>query len=437
MRPRVGDRPGRAGQAGGDGAKYQHADRHHQQGCHQKLHFTGLQLLAQVFRGTANHQPGQEHRDKDEQQHAVEARADAAEYHLADHHVDHRHHTGQRVQAVVHGVDRTVGGGGGGDRPQHRTGGAEAAFLALQGGGLLHLRAFQGRVWLVLGPQRRATADQEQGKHAGEDGAALTQVLHVVTEGEHQRHRNEDDRCHLEQVAPGRWVFERVRRVDAEEATAIGTQLLDGDLAGGRPQRNGLVGTLQGQRVGVVGKGLRYALPYQQQREQQAQRQQAVEGGTGHVDPEVAQRRRAAPGDTAAQGNQHGQAGGRADKVLHGQAKHLAQVADRRLTAVGLPVGVGNETDGGVERQRPFLARQVLWVEWQVALQQQHAEQQQEADQVERQQGQGVLPPVLLLAGVHTRQPVTALLDRPQHRRQPGTLAFHDLEVEPPEPGCW
>ncbi len=155
-------------------------------------------------------------------------------------------------------------------------------------------------------------------------GAALAQVLHVVAEGEHQGHRNEDDRSHLEQVAPGRGVFERVRRVDAEEAATIGTQLLDSDLAGSRPQWNGLVSTLQGQRMGIVGKGLRHALPYQQQRQQQAQRQQAIEAGTGHVDPEVAQRRGAAPGNATAKRNQHGQAGGSTDKVLHGQAEHLA-----------------------------------------------------------------------------------------------------------------
>ncbi|MNR26745.1 hypothetical protein D3C85_1439800 [compost metagenome] len=78
----------------------------------------------------------------------------------------------------------------------------------------------------------------------------------------------------------------------------------------------------------------------------------------------------------------------------------------------------------------------MLRVEWQVALQQQHGEQQQEPRQVEGQQGQGVLLPVLFLAGAHARQPVASLLDRAQQGRQPGALAFHDLEVEPPEPGC-
>ncbi|MNN34980.1 hypothetical protein D3C81_1488140 [compost metagenome] len=257
-----------------------------------------------------------------------------------------------------------------------------------------------------------------------------------MAEGEHQRHRNEDDRSHLEQVAPGRGVFERVRRVDAEEAAAIGAQLLDGDLAGRRAERDGLVTALQGQRVSVVGKGLWHALPDQQQRQHQAQGQQPIERGAGHVDPEVAQGGGRAAGNATTQGHEHRQPSGGADEVLHGQAEHLAQVADRCLTAVGLPVGVGDEAYGGVERQRPLLAGKVLWVERQIALQQQHGKQQQEPGQVEGQQGQCVLLPVLLLVGANARQPIAGLFYRAQYRCQPSALAFHHLVEEPPEPRC-
>ncbi|MNO52896.1 hypothetical protein D3C76_433270 [compost metagenome] len=206
----VAHRSGRPWQAGGDGAQDQYADRHHQQGRHQQLHFPRLQLLAQVFRGAADHQPSEEHGDQHEQQHAVEPGTDTAEDHLADHHVDHRHHAGQWVEAVVHVVDRAVGGGGGGHRPQHRTGGAEAAFLAFQGRTLLHLGTGQRGIDLLLRPQRDTATDEEQAEHAGKDCPALAQVLDVVAEGEHQGYRDEDDRCHLEQVAPRRGVFQRV-----------------------------------------------------------------------------------------------------------------------------------------------------------------------------------------------------------------------------------
>ena len=40
-------------------------------------------------------------------------------------------------------------------------------------------------------------------------------------------------------------------------------------------------------------------------------------------------------------------------EVLHGQPDHLGEVAHRGLAGVVLPVGVGDEADRGVERQRP------------------------------------------------------------------------------------
>ena len=67
----------------------------------------------------------------DEQQHAVKAGADAAEDDLAQHDVDHRHHAGERQQAVMHVVDGAAGGIGGDGGEQRRVGDAEADLLAL------------------------------------------------------------------------------------------------------------------------------------------------------------------------------------------------------------------------------------------------------------------------------------------------------------------
>ena len=186
-------------------------------------------------------------------------------------------------------------------------------------------------------------------------------------------------------------------------------------------------------RIHVLREGLRHALPDQVQRQQQAQRQQAVEGGAGHVDPEVAQGLGGLAADAATQRNQYREAGGGADEVLHGEADHLAQVAQRCFAAVGLPVGVGHETDGGVERQRPLLARQVLRVQRQVVLEQQDREQQQETREVEGEQGQGVLLPALFGLRIDAGQTITTAFDRAEDRRQPGALAFHDLVVETPK----
>ena len=48
-----------------------------------QLDLARLDLLAEVLGRAADHQPGDEDREQDEQQHPVEARADAAEDHLA------------------------------------------------------------------------------------------------------------------------------------------------------------------------------------------------------------------------------------------------------------------------------------------------------------------------------------------------------------------
>ena len=66
----------------------------------------------------------------DEQQHAVEAGADAAGDDLAELHVEQRDHAAERGERVVHGVDGAAGGRGGDDRKQRRGDDAEADLLA-------------------------------------------------------------------------------------------------------------------------------------------------------------------------------------------------------------------------------------------------------------------------------------------------------------------
>ena len=108
--------------------------RQDQDGEHRHLDLLRLDLLAEIFRRAADHQAGDEHRDDDEQQHAVEAGADAAEDDLAELHVDQRDHAAERREAVVHGVDGAVRGRGGRHRPQARIGDAEADLLAFHVG---------------------------------------------------------------------------------------------------------------------------------------------------------------------------------------------------------------------------------------------------------------------------------------------------------------
>ncbi len=257
-----------------------------------------------------------------------------------------------------------------------------------------------------------------------------------MAEGEYQRRRDQQDRRQLQQVAQRRGILERMRRVDAEEAAAVGTQLLDGNLAGRRPHRQALLAALQGGGGDVIAEVLRHALPHQQHRQHQAQRQQAVEHGAGDIHPEIAQAVAGLPRQTPAQHHQHRQAHRRADEVLHAKAEHLAEIAQLRLTAVGLPVGVGDKAHRRVERQRHTQPGELLRVERQGALQQQHAHQRQQADQGEGQQRQGVAAPALLLLRVDASHAVAQALHRLQQRAEPGALALHHpVEIAPEKRG--
>ena len=103
------------------------------------------------------------------------------------------------------------------------------------------------------------------------------------------------------------------------------------------------------------------------------------------------------PGDAPNEGHQHRHASGRRHEVLHGERRHLGEVAQRRFAAVGLPVGVGDETDGGVEGQLLFHRAHIGGIERQHAL---HALQQvgeDEAHDAEQQHRGGVALPVHLL----------------------------------------
>ena len=112
-------------------------------------------------------------------------------------------------------------------------------------------------------------------------------------------------------------------------------------------------------------------------------------------------------GEAAHQRHRHGHADRGGDEVLHRQAGHLHQVALGGLAGVGLPVGVGDEADRGVPRQRRRHRRGgVVEVQRQLALHQLEDEQEQDADRRERQHAAGVGAPGLFGLRVGADQPV-------------------------------
>ncbi|MNI28445.1 hypothetical protein D3C73_822220 [compost metagenome] len=79
---------GRDGDGQGGSAQHQQGRGEDDDGHH--LHVVGFDLLAQVFRGAADHQARNEDRQHREGQHAVQPRAHAAIDHFAQLHLQHR-----------------------------------------------------------------------------------------------------------------------------------------------------------------------------------------------------------------------------------------------------------------------------------------------------------------------------------------------------------
>src|SRR5581483_2284207 len=90
----------------------------------------GLDLLAQIFGSSADHQSRDKHGEHDIDEHSVEAGADAAEDDFAEHDVDERNHAAEGHEGIVHGVDSAATGVGGDGGKQGGVGDAETRLLA-------------------------------------------------------------------------------------------------------------------------------------------------------------------------------------------------------------------------------------------------------------------------------------------------------------------
>ncbi|CAN4070710.1 2-aminoethylphosphonate--pyruvate transaminase, partial [Dysosmobacter welbionis] len=173
---RVGDSLQAAG--GGDRQRGEEQDQEGMDDDAQRgeLHLPALDLLAQVFGRTANHQAADEHCQDGVHNHVHQADALAAEDHV-QHHVQQGDHAAQRRQGIVHVVDGAGGERGRGGGEHGRLGDAEPDLLALHAAhGLIQADLCQSRVALELRPVAHAQADQEDDTHGQEDRAALPAV---------------------------------------------------------------------------------------------------------------------------------------------------------------------------------------------------------------------------------------------------------------------
>ena len=330
----------------------------------------------------------------------------------------------------MHGVDRAAGRIGGDGGEQRRVDDAETHLLAFHVAAglqrarrLVDVKGGERRIARGLGRVDRGDADQEHHAHDSEDGPALPLVADHAAEHVGQAGADGEDQQDLDEVGQRVGVLERMRRVGVEEAAAVGAQDLDDFLRSNRALCDDLLGAFQRGRLGIGAQVLRHALPNEHQSDNDRDRQQDVEHAAGQIDPEIAQGLHRAPRETAHQRNRQRDAGGRGDEVVHRQPGHLGQIAHGRFGHVGLPVGVGDEADRGVEREigpDRILARRI---ERQQVLQPLQPVQRDEAGERERQHGDRVGDPVLFLRLVDAAQPVDAALHRPQHDRQRRALA--------------
>ena len=130
--------------------------------------------------------------------------------------------------------------------------------------------------------------------------------------------------------------------------------------------------------------------------------------------------------EAAYQRDRKGDAGGRGNEVLDGQAGHLHEIGHRAFAAVVLPVGVGHEADGGVEGKFRRNCGHAGRIERQRCLEALQQVEHQNAEQVEGEHRADIGHPVLFLALVGAGHPVEQPLEGHEQEREECALAIED-----------
>ena len=212
-----------------------------------------------------------------------------------------------------------------------------------------------------------------------------------------------------------------MRGVDVEETAAVRAELLDRDLRCSRAACD----DLRRDRSAVsIHRGvdercrrmaferLHDALRYEDDREHDRQRDEHVERAPREVHPEAAEVARGLAREATNQRDEDGHARRRRHEVLHGQREHLRQVAHRRLAAVALPVRIGGEAHGRVERDLGCHRSERVRVEWERRLQTLKGVHDEQTEDVEDQEGSSVAPPPHLFVGANAGRSIEEPFDR-------------------------
>ena len=268
----------------------------------------------------------------------------------------------------------------------------------------------------------------------------MLRILHHASQVIGEAARDQEDREDLEEIGQRRRVLVRVGGVGVGVPAPVGPEHLDRHLRGHRPLHDGLrlhdlffrdriplpvldrlpLGVLFGAST-VIGSTSRarfirlevldHPLGNQEDRVEETQGEEQVQGRPDQVHQEVPHRFGGVPGDPPHERRGHGDAGGGGDEIVEGEGDHLGEVRHRRLPPVALPVRVRRETDRRVEGEVLAHGTEALRVERQQVLQAQEGIGEEEPHQAEHQQGNGVPLPVLLGTRVDPHQPVEEPLD--------------------------
>ena len=157
---------------------------------------------------------------------------------------------------------------------------------------------------------------------------------------------------------------------------------------------------------------LRDAERDEDQRDDDGERQVEIERRARQIDPEIADGLGSAARDAPDDRDHDRRRDRRIEEVVRGEAEHLRQMAHRRLAAIGLPVGVGDEADGRVEREIRRDGVEPLRVQGKHVLQPHQGVEEDEAAAGEGQHAKRIGDPSLLDRGVHPREPIKPALDR-------------------------
>ena len=214
-----------------------------------------------------------------------------------------------------------------------------------------------------------------------------------------------------------------MRGVRVEEAAAVGAELLDRLLARHGADGNDLLRPFQRRRFDRAGERLRNAERDKRERDKDGDGQEHVERAAREIDPEVSNCRRFSAGESAHQRKRHRETRRGRHEVMHGETEHLREMAHRRLAAVVLPVGVGDEGKRGVEGKIGRNAIKPLGVERQEVLQPLKRVERRKTDDAESQHGHGVDEPALLARGIDAGEPVESAFDWRKDWRQERALA--------------